>query len=103
MIFYKSPRREDVVLNSLKEIEKTIYPKVLRALKGLDEDKVNSSGILNTKLLRRPVWELKVGKIRIFYILKDNEVYILHVINKKSRKTEQLDIDIVLKRAKEIS
>ena len=101
MKFYKSPRGEDVVLSCFYKFSLQDRAKILRALKGLEDDKTNSRGALWTKLLRKPVWELKVGHIRILYMISNGEVCILHMILKKSKKIEQSDITLAVKRAEE--
>lgn len=99
MIFYESSRGENVIYTYLTEIPEHERVKVLRALKGLDLDKTNSLKTLNTRPLRKPVFELKVGAFRVFYMYKDCDVYILHITRKTSRKTEQIDIDLAISRS----
>lgn len=101
MIFYESSRGENVIYTYLTELPEYERVKVLRALNGLDADKTNSLKILNTRPLRKPVFELKVGAFRVFYRYKNCDVYILHITRKTSRKTEQIDIDLALNRSEE--
>lgn len=101
MIFYESSRGENVIYTYLTDLPEHESVKVLRALKGLDVDKTNSLKTLNTRPLRKPVFELKVGAFRVFYMYKDGDVYILHITRKTSRKTEQIDIDLALSRSEE--
>lgn len=102
MDYYKSSLGENVIFTYLTALQEQERVKVIRALKALDVDKTNSEGTLYTKLLRKPVFELKIGAFRVFYMYKDGDVYILHIIRKTTGKTEQIDIDLALKRAEEV-
>jgi Phage-related protein len=99
---YKTSRGENIVDEYLESLKLKDRMKVFRALEGLDKDKQNLSNVLDTRLLRKPVWELKVGKTRALYIYHNNDIYVLHMFTKKSQKTEQVDMDLAISRAKEI-
>lgn len=60
------------------------------------------------RLLIKP-WEGNIREVyfykhnRIFFIIRKNEdIYLLHACKKQKNKTEKLDKEIVLKRAKEL-
>ena len=56
---------------------------------------------LNTRQLRNKLWEIKISQNRIMYIIIDSEsVYFLHACKKQKGKTEKIDIDKAIKRAK---
>jgi len=43
------------------------------------------------------------GQIRVFYFIKKGEsIYMLHAIRKKTREIQKRDIEIILKRIKEV-
>ncbi len=99
MEFYKSPRGEDVVKNSISKLSQSDRLKVTLALNKLSKGETIG---LDIKIFRRPILELKVGKHRIFYIKKSTDIVIIHFLRKDSGKIRNIDVDIVLKRAKEI-
>ena len=59
---------------------------------------------LNTRQIRGKLYEIKYSDNRIMYIIKDGEnVYFLHACQKQKGKTEKVDIDTALNRAKELN
>lgn len=54
------------------------------------------------KKLQRVVWELRSGNVRLFLTLKGHEAYVIHGIYKKSQKTPKADLELAIKRIKEI-
>lgn len=43
------------------------------------------------------------GQVRVFYVIKKGDaIYMLHAIKKKTQQTPKKDIEIVLKRVKEV-
>lgn len=75
-----------VLIESLEE-------DILLTLKTYDTRKIKGS--------KHNVCEIKLGKLRILYILVQNDIYILHVFKKQKNKTEKMDINCAEKRAKE--
>ena len=54
------------------------------------------------KKLAKDVWELRPGDVRLFLTIKGNTGYVIHGIYKKTQKTPKRDLDLVLKRIREI-
>ncbi|MDD5147366.1 MAG: type II toxin-antitoxin system RelE/ParE family toxin [Candidatus Daviesbacteria bacterium] len=54
------------------------------------------------KKLKSVVWELRPGNVRLFLTLKGHEAYVVHGIHKKSQKTPKMDLELAIKRIKEI-
>ncbi len=59
------------------------------------------------KTVGRGVWELKIseagGQFRVCYVIKRNDrICVLHAFQKKTRKTQQQDIELARARFKEI-
>lgn len=100
MNFYKSPRGEDVVKNSIYSLEKNDSRKIVLALEKLRLS--NVVGLDIKPFRKKYIFELKVGKHRIFYVKKSGDIFIIHILRKDSGKIRNVDVDIVLKRAKEI-
>lgn len=99
---YKTSRGGNIVDEFLDSLKQGTQQKVQRALEGLDKDKQNLSKVLYTKPLRKHIWELKVGKIRALYIYYNDDVCVLHMFTKDTKKVEKVDIDLAISRAKEI-
>ena len=59
------------------------------------------------KTVRRGVWELRIsekeGQFRVVYLIKRRDrIYVLHVFQKKTRRTPRKDIDLARQRFKEV-
>lgn len=103
MQIYKRPKGENILEDYLNEITSSQKVRVLCALEELDKDKQNKNKILKTKPLRDSIFELKVGKTRIAYMYYKNDICILHIFTKETKKTTKLDMNLILKRAKSFS
>ncbi len=56
-----------------------------------------------TRVLKKPLYEIKINKNRYAYLLVDGEtLVILHAFKKEKNKTEKPDLDLALKRMKSI-
>lgn len=102
MNFYTNSRGENIVLNYIYRLPSEDKVMILRALKGLSDGNSNSSAVLNIKKWRHPIWELTVGKYRIFYQIKNNDLFILHCCRKQSSKTSKVDTNLILNRSKNL-
>jgi phage-related protein len=53
--------------------------------------------------LEEKVWEIRVGKHRIAYVVVSGpELILLHAFKKLGRRTPRTDLDLALKRAREV-
>ena len=86
--------------------------KVIKSL--LDEDQARVRGYINLfqehkfilsgkylKKLKKNIWELRPGKIRILFGVINDTIFIVHVFKKKTQKTPRREIEIAEKRIKE--
>lgn len=55
------------------------------------------------KKIAKGIWELRPGKIRLFLTMKGNKVLVVHGIYKKTQKTPRRDLELVVKRIKEVN
>lgn len=98
MKFYKSPNGGNLVENSIKVLKVSDRIKVSVALENLS--KGDTKG-LNIKPFRKSIFELKIGKYRVFYTKNSTDIIILYFFKKDSKKIPTNDADIVLKRYKD--
>ena len=97
MLYYKSPRGEDLVKDLILNLNGNEKFKVIFALDMLSTG--NTKG-LDIKPFRKSIFELKVGKYRVFYTKTPTDIFIIHFLRKDSKKIRNVDVDIVLKRFK---
>jgi len=83
-------------------LDKKIQGEVLKALDLLEEKNFNIRMPYSRKIVKN-VYELRIistQNIRIFYTFHNNEIFLLHAINKKSQKLSQKDITKMVSRQK---
>jgi phage-related protein len=58
---------------------------------------------VSLRQLEEKVWEIRVGKHRIAYVVVSGpELILLHAFKKQGRRTPRTDLDLALKRAREV-
>lgn len=60
---------------------------------------------LPTKYLKkvsREIWELRAGDIRLFMSIRGNKGFVVHAIHKKTQKIPKRELDLAIKRIKEL-
>lgn len=98
---YQSSSGKDLILDyirALPEDERVDGFSVLKCLKNRELDK------LKYKRWRHKIFEVYFYKYnRIFYVVANRDnIYILHCCRKQKNKTEKKDVNIILKRVKEL-
>ncbi len=84
----------------LKDVSREALPSVLTIIDGIKEDGLTNFYIKSVVKNSRPIiYEIKDGKVRVFYFVEDGEVNITNVTNSKQKnKTEDFDIEKAIKR-----
>ena len=104
VLFFQTARGESPVEDFIKDQDEATHAKVLQAIKLLS----NNGPFLKPpyiKKLQDKLYELRIsGKvaIRIFYIITNNEYYLLHAFKKKSQKTPSKELKVALDRMREL-
>jgi len=55
------------------------------------------------KKVSSDVWELRPGDVRLFLKIKGNKGFVIHGIYKKSQKIPKKELDLAIRRAKELA
>lgn len=102
--FFQTARGESPIKEFIKEQDERTYAKILHAILLL---KKNGPFLKPPymKKLQDKLYELRIsGKVavRIFYTIKNNEYYLLHVFKKKVQKTPSKELKTALDRIKEL-
>ena len=96
----KSPVEEYIL-----QCQKSIRRKIYRQVRYVQEYGLRSEVLDIKKLQGYPIWEIRIiGKdnIRIICCQQFDTVHILHIFSKKTMKTPIQDINLGLKRYKEV-
>jgi len=98
---YETAGGKDLILDYIYSLSKSEIVDGLSVLEAFEEDRLDE---LTIKPWQGKVWEVYFYKHnRIFYIaIEDTDVYLLHACRKQKNKTEKLDSEIIIKRAKEL-
>ena len=58
---------------------------------------------LSVRQLEGKLWEIRIGRHRVAYVIVTGpEMVLLHAFKKQGRRTAQRDLDLALRRAKEV-
>ena len=91
-------------MDFINERDKTTYAKLIHAIELLETDGPYLKPP-HVKKLQNKLFELRIsGKVamRIFYTIRNNEYYLLHVFKKKSQKIPLKELKTALDRIKEV-
>jgi len=93
------------VMTDVRSLEKTLQAKVVLSFDKLREQG-NKLRYPHTRLISNGLFELRVGSkdiARTFFVFsKGNRIYILRTFLKKTQKTPEAEINLALKRLKEM-
>ncbi len=103
--YYESPASNKPVEEFINALEEKTQNKVVRMLELLEEFGINIGFPHAKKLAGTPLWELRIlgsDNLRIFYILKESQSFLLvHAFKKKTEKTEKKEVEVALARLQE--
>lgn len=101
IISYYSSSGKDLILKYIDSLELNERIDGYNVLKCMEEGRFDE---LKIKPWQGKIWEVYFYKHnRLFYVTVRNErIYLLHSCRKQKNKTEKTDMQVVLKRAKEI-
>jgi phage-related protein len=87
-------------INNLPVIEQS---KGHEIIKQIENDGIKALEFMDTRQLRKKLYEIKFSQNRLMYIIADEDsMYILHACKKQKGKAEIFEISKAVKRAKEL-
>ena len=102
--FFQTTRGNLPVKEFTEEQDKPTYAKLIHAIELLETDGPYLKPP-HVKKLQNKLFELRIsGKVamRIFYTIRNNEYYLLHVFKKKSQKIPLKELKTAFDRIKEV-
>ncbi|MBS5308410.1 MAG: type II toxin-antitoxin system RelE/ParE family toxin [Clostridioides difficile] len=100
---YETDGGKDLILEYLNKLPKDERLTAKKILEKLEKDGLEALEVLNTRPLRKKLWEIKFKQNRLMYVLADaNNIYILHACKKQKGKAEKFELDKAIKRATEL-
>ncbi|MCY6372766.1 type II toxin-antitoxin system RelE/ParE family toxin [Clostridium ganghwense] len=101
---YETNGGKDLITEYLDKLPPKEASEGFKILELLEDEGVIALEELNTRQLRKKLWEIKFNyKDRFMYVVADaDDMYILHVCKKQKGKAEQFEINKAIKRAKEL-
>lgn len=98
---YKTINGKNVILDYLKQLQDRERLKILEIRKSIEHNGIYAFEDLNTRQLVGKLWEIKVSKIRLMYVIVDDQaVYFLNVCRKQKGKAEKQELQKAINRAK---
>lgn len=101
---YTTNGGKDLILDYINKLPKKQEAIARGILKNLQLDGLDALEVLNTRQLRKKLWEIKFfDDNRLMYVVADDDnFYILHACKKQKGKAEKFELDTAIDRAKEL-
>jgi len=101
---YKTAGGKDLILDFIKSLNRDEKAEGIYILNKLELGSIDDLNSLDIKPIEGKVWEIRFRRFnRIFYVLQENEnIYLLHGCKKQKNAAENKDINLAIKRAKEL-
>lgn len=94
---------KDLIYMYINDLPFAEQSKISDIIKNIRIDGSKSLEFLDKRQLRKKLYEIKVMKNRLMYVIADeNNMYILHACRKQKGKAEKFEIDKAIKRAREL-
>ena len=91
----------DVVDKELEDLSADVRAKFIRICELIEEFGHEQVGMPHVKHLGDQLWEMRMKSSRALYVMGPHErIIVLRVFTKKTQKTPRREIDLALKRAK---
>lgn len=101
---YMTSSGKDVIREYITKLTQDERTEAFKILSALRENGVDELQYLDTRQLKKKLWEIKFyNHNRMMYVLPDADaIYILHICKKQKGKAEKFELDKAIKRAKEL-
>ena len=100
---YHTSGGKDLILDYIKKLPKKQQAEAMAIQLKLEINGLDALEILNTRQLRKKLWEIKFDDNRLMYVVADSEnLYILHACKKQKGKAEKFELNKAIERAKEL-
>lgn len=101
---YETNGGKDLILEYINKLPRKQEAIARGILKKLQLDGLDALEVLNTRQLRKKLWEIKFfDDNRLMYVVADDDnFYILHACKKQKGKAEKFELDTAIERAKEL-
>lgn len=100
---YETDGGKDLIINYVDKLPSKERATYYAIQAKLEEDGIKALDALNTRQLKKKLWEIKVSKNRFMYVLADEDnIYILHACRKQKGKAEKFELSKAIKRAEEL-
>ena len=101
--YYTSVSGKNFIMDYLDNLPEKEQTRGLRIIDLIEDEGVYALSVLNTRQLKTKLWEIKFNHNRIMYVVVDSDnIYLLHACKKQKGKTERVDLQTAIKRAKEL-
>lgn len=96
----QTPRGENLIESFIIKQEQGTKAKITRMILALGQYGPNL-GMPYSKKIDKDLWELRISgreAARVFYTVRKNEIILLHIFKKKTKKTPQKELKLARKR-----
>ena len=99
---YQTSSGKNVILEYISLLPNAEKTELLAIRQLIWDMGIDAFPLLNTRQLYKKIWEIKASQERIMYVIRDHEsVFFLNICKKQKGKTEKVELNKAIKRAKE--
>lgn len=100
---YETNGGKDLIYEYIEKLPRSEKADAHTILTNLEKDGTLALEVLNTRQLKKKLWEIKFSQNRLMYVIADKEnMYILHACKKQKGKAEKFELNKAISRAKEL-
>lgn len=98
---YTTQGDKDLIYDFINTLPTNEQAKGHEIIKQIENDGIKALEFMDTRQLRKKLYEIKFNKNRLMYVLEDEEnIYILHACKKQKGKAEMFELNKAISRAK---
>ncbi len=101
---YQTTGGKDLILSFIDNLPKNEEAEGLNIISKLESDGLDALTVLNTRQLRKKLWEIKFfSDNRIMYIVADGDnIFLVHACKKQKGRAEKHELETAIRRVKEL-
>ncbi|MCL2018278.1 MAG: type II toxin-antitoxin system RelE/ParE family toxin [Oscillospiraceae bacterium] len=101
---YKTESGKNLIIEYINKLPIEEKAEALKVRYNITKFGLEAFRFLNTRQLYKKLWEIKISRNRIMYVIADSKnVFFLHACKKQKDKAEKFELDKAIKRAKNIN
>ena len=103
LFLYETSGGKNLIIEYIKNLEKSERSGLYDIIRRLKLEGMSFLKKQDTRQLKGKLWEIKYKQNRMMYVLiEGDKIYVVHICKKQKQKAEKFEIELALRRLKEI-